>query len=147
MMVGVVGEDGVRGMEGLLIDPIGKLVGATGLPVLLKVPGEGLSQAQLDVSGNGLSLVQTVESGNVGSYAAGQGVEKAAQRYSQLIEKRQTELVPHVRVLLRQRCYSGFSKNIYNRRSLVTGLMMNILTALIKRLAMNYLKKSLLALT
>ncbi|MCB0318617.1 MAG: TraB/VirB10 family protein [Bdellovibrionales bacterium] len=106
----IVGEDGVRGMEGILIDPIGKLVGAAGFAGLVQGVGEGLSRGQVNTSTNGLGLTERWVEGDVGTYAVGEGIAGAANQYAGLVKERVDELVPHVRVLSGRKATAVFSK-------------------------------------
>ena len=107
----VVGEDGVRGMPGMLIDPIGKLVGAEAVAGGIQGIGQGLSAAQLEYNDyrDGGTSVQL--NGNVAAYALGQAAEGAANEYSNLIKSRISELVPHVRVLSGREGTAVFSQS------------------------------------
>ena len=106
----IVGEDGVRGMEGILIDPIGKLVGAAGFAGIVQGVGEGLSRGQVTTNTSGLGITQQFVDGNVGTFALGEGISGAADQYAGLVKERVDELVPHVRVLSGREATAVFSK-------------------------------------
>jgi hypothetical protein len=107
----VVGEDGVRGMSGILIDPFGKIIGAAGMAGMISGFGEAVSANNVtrdeDVYGGDSIEV----SGSETEYAAGQGIKGAANSYSRLIERRVGEFVPHVVVYSGREATAVFAKS------------------------------------
>lgn len=108
----VVGEDGVRGMEGILIDPIGKAIGGAGFAGALQGIGQGLSANQVTVQNNGLFGNAATVTGDVTEFAAGQGISNAARVYANLIQQRVGALVPVVQVLSGREATAVFSKSV-----------------------------------
>ena len=108
----VVGEDGVRGMEGILIDPIGKAIGGAGFAGALQGIGQGLAARNTTVQAGGLLGNTTAVTGNAAEFAAGNGISSAANAYSQLIQQRVNLLVPVVQVLSGREATAVFSKSI-----------------------------------
>lgn len=106
----VVGEDGIRGMDGILIDPFGKAIGAAGLAGGLAGFGEALSNSQTTTY-NGAYGSTTVVTGDQLEFAAGQAASGAASAYSRLIEERLRLLVPHVEVLSGREATAVFAKS------------------------------------
>ncbi|MBN8550713.1 MAG: hypothetical protein J0M12_15470, partial [Deltaproteobacteria bacterium] len=51
----IVGEDGIRGMAGVTIDPIGKAIGGTVLAGAIQGVGQGFPQAQLTTTTNNIN--------------------------------------------------------------------------------------------
>lgn len=106
----VVGEDGVRGMEGLLIDPFGKAIGATGFAGGLAAFGQAVSTSETTTINNGYGT-QSFVSGDDATYAAGKALSGAADTYADLIKERLRLLVPHVEVLSGREATAVFSKS------------------------------------
>lgn len=107
----VVGEDGIRGMPGVLIDPIGKAIGAAGMIGGLEGLAQGFSSAQLsrnqDEDGD-----YTVEmDGDTTTYAVGQGVAGAASEWKNILRDRVDQLVPQVQVLSGREATAVFSRS------------------------------------
>ena len=95
----VVGEDGIRGMAGFLIDPIGKAIAGVGMAGFLQGVGDGMSASQLETTTYGNGNQNTMIAGNTAEYAAGRGLSGAANEYASLIRQRVDQLVPHIQVL------------------------------------------------
>lgn len=95
----IVGEDGLRGMSGILIDPIGKVIAGSGLAGAVAGIGEGFSTAQLTNNSSSNGGNQSFLTGDVGIYAAGKGFSGAASTWSDIIRERLGQMVPQVQVL------------------------------------------------
>ncbi len=94
----VVGEDGIRGMAGVTIDPISKAIGGTILAGGIQGIGDGFAMAQLTTTSN-VNGNQQLLTGDVGTYAAGRGLAGGAQMWSGIIRERLGMLVPQVQVM------------------------------------------------
>lgn len=107
----VVGEDGIRGMSGILIDPIGKAILGAGFAGGVQGVGEGLSAAnsRTIVYGNGTSQFIAEDTGK---YAAGRAISGAADEWSDIIKDRIDRLVPVVQVLSGREATAIFSDGI-----------------------------------
>ena len=108
----IVGEDGIRGMQGALIDPIGKAIGGAAFAGALQGIGQGLSSANTSTTNSGFGLASTVVDGDLGEYAAGKGLTSAAKEWSSIIKDRLSELVPVVQVLSNREGTAVFAKNL-----------------------------------
>lgn len=109
----IVGEDGIRGMSGVLIDPIGKAIGGTAFAGALQGAGEGIAAANSTVRTDLDSGASTVAiTGDIGSYAAGKGASSAAREWSSIIRDRLSEMVPVVQVLSGREATAVFAKNL-----------------------------------
>jgi hypothetical protein len=108
----VVGEDGIRGMEGILIDPIGKALAGSMMSGVVQGFGSGVAAANSRTVyyGNGSSA--TFVDGDVSQYAVGRGVEKMGDRWSKYIDERMSLLVPHVKVLSGRKATAVFSQSV-----------------------------------
>lgn len=107
----VVGEDGIRGMSGILIDPIGKAIGGAGMTGALAGLGEAIS-ASNTTSTVGYGGSTTIVDGNVGQFAAGKGLSGAAKTWSNIIQDRLDQLVPVVQVLSDREATAVFAKSV-----------------------------------
>jgi hypothetical protein len=111
----IVGEDGIRGMSGVLIDPIGKAIGGAGFAGFLSGIGQGISQANASTMMNTFQGSQTTTidvTGNVAAFAAGQGASGAAREWSGIIRDRLSQMVPVVQVLSGREATAIFAKNV-----------------------------------
>jgi hypothetical protein len=107
----VVGEDGIRGMSGVLIDPIGKAIAGAGMAGALQGLGEGIAAGQTTTT-NSFGQTQTFVSGDVGKIAAGRGLAGAADAWSGIIQDRLDQLVPVVQVLSGRESTAVFAKSV-----------------------------------
>ena len=107
----VVGEDGIRGMPGVLIDPIGKAIAGYGMSGALQGLGDGFAQSQTTTT-SGFGSQQTFVTGDVGTYAAGRGLSGAANAWSGIIKDRIDQLVPTVQVLSGRESTAVFAKSV-----------------------------------
>jgi hypothetical protein len=109
----IVGEDGIRGMEGILIDPIGKAIVGAGMAGGLAGLGQGIAMANVQnrVYANG-NTQSSVNSGNVPEYAGGVALSSAATEWQQIIRDRLQQLVPVVQVLSGREATAVFSQSL-----------------------------------
>lgn len=107
----VVGEDGIRGMSGILIDPIGKAIAGAGMAGALQGAGQALSQSQTTTS-FGYGQQTSVITGDVAQVAAGQGLAGAANAWGGIIRDRIDQLVPVVQVLSGRESTAVFAKSV-----------------------------------
>lgn len=108
----IVGEDGIRGMEGVLIDPMGRVIGGAGFAGLLEGIGEGVAAANSTVTQGAFGTTQSAVTGDVAQFSAGKGVSSAAKTYAGLIKDRLKELVSAVQVRSNRHVTAIFSKSI-----------------------------------
>lgn len=109
----IVGEDGIRGMEGVLIDPIGKAIVGAGMAGGLAGLGQGIAAAntQYRMYGNGATATQ-VEPGDIGKFAGGVALSSTANEWQQIIRDRLAQLVPVVQVLSGREATAVFSQQV-----------------------------------
>lgn len=107
----VVGEDGVIGMEGVLIDPIGKGIAGGALAGGLDGLGRAVSSGQTTTY-FGAYGSQEVVTGDDTKYAAGKAISGAARNWSSILRDRLSMLVPHVQVLSGREATAIFSEPI-----------------------------------
>jgi hypothetical protein len=107
----VVGEDGIRGMSGIPIDPIGKAIAAAGVGGFVGGIGQALSQGQVSTSvGINGNVFQEID-GDMAAYALGQGVSNAANEWNSIIQDRVRQLVPAIQVFSGREGTAVFSKS------------------------------------
>lgn len=107
----IVGEDGIRGMPGVLIDPIGKAIAGAGMAGALQGIGDGFAQSQTTTS-FGYGQQSSAVTGDVAKYAAGRGASRAADAWSDIIQQRLSELVPVVEVLSGRESTAIFASSV-----------------------------------
>jgi Bacterial conjugation TrbI-like protein len=108
----IVGEDGIRGMSGVLIDPISKAILGAGMVGALAGFGDGVSQANTTTIRSAYGGSESFVSGNVGQYAAGKGVSNAASTWGDIIKDRLEMMSPQVRVLSGRKVHAIFAKEV-----------------------------------
>lgn len=109
----IVGEDGIRGMEGVLIDPIGKAIVGAGMAGGLAGLGQGVAAA--NVQNRTYSNGNTQSSANpndIPAYAGGVALSSAATEWQQIIRDRLSQLVPVVQVLSGREATAVFSQSL-----------------------------------
>lgn len=108
----IVGEDGVRGMSGILIDPIGQALGGALVTGGLEGFGRAVSRTQSSVFTSPLGTTTEVVNGNQFDYAAGEAISDAAQTWGGIIKERINRLVPHVQVLSGRDATAIFARSV-----------------------------------
>lgn len=109
----IVGEDGIRGMEGVLIDPIGKAIVGAGMAGGLAGLGQAMRAAnqQTQIFANGTTN-QTVDASAIPQFAAGVALSGAATEWQEIIRERLRTLVPVVQVLSGREATAVFSQSL-----------------------------------
>ncbi len=107
----VVGEDGIRGMQGILIDPIGKAIGGGILTGAVEGYGKALKDSQMEIRDDYRGTSQIV-TGDIGKYALGSGIAGGSKEWSSIVKDRLNQMVPQVQVLSGREATAIFSKSI-----------------------------------
>ena len=107
----IVGEDGIRGMEGVLIDPIGKIL--TG--ALAGGLAEGFLARGTNQNQGGGNFEDSFVNYEVGLAT---GAQRMGNTWQNFIEERSRLLIPHVKVLSGRTATAVFSQNV-----VIDGLM------------------------
>ncbi len=109
----IVGEDGIRGLSGVLIDPIGKAIGGAGMAGALAGLGQGIAAAnqQYTLYSNGTGS-SNVDASQIPAFAGGVALSSAAGEWQQLIRDRVSQLVPVVQVLSNREATAVFSQSL-----------------------------------
>ena len=107
----VVGEDGIRGMAGVLIDPLGQAIGGAAMAGGLAGLGQAIAAANTSniIYGNGTNSISV---GDAGKYAGGVALSSAAEQWQLLIRDRVSQLVPVVQVLSNREATAVFSQSL-----------------------------------
>ena len=109
----VVGEDGIRGMEGILIDPIGKVIAGVTEAGVIQGIGQGFAAGQTTTSSSFIGTgTQTTLTGSPLIYAGGTGVADGASELAKIIKQRSDMLVPHVKVYSGREATAVFSQPV-----------------------------------
>ena len=109
----VVGEDGIRGMPGILIDPLGQALAGAGLAAGVSGFGQGLQISNVSSKENSFLGLTTQEvTGSPYEYAVGKSIEGAGKEWSQIIKDRLQEMVPVVQVFSGREATAVFARSI-----------------------------------
>ena len=108
----IVGEDGIRGVPGVLIDPIGKALGGVAFTGAISGLGSALSSANTTNYTNSNGGITSAVSGNTAEYAAGLALSNAANEYGRIIRDRIGTLIPVVQILSGRECTAIFANNL-----------------------------------
>lgn len=109
----VVGEDGIRGMEGILIDPIGQAIGGGLMAGGLSGLGEGIAAS--NTTNRSFSSGQRdsyVENNKLPEYAGGVALSSAASTWQKIIQDRLAQMVPVVQVYSGREATAVFSQSL-----------------------------------
>lgn len=106
----IVGEDGVRGMEGVLIDPLGKAIVGAFITGGLDGFGRAVASSNTTVY-RGPYGTEEIVTGDDFEFALGKALSGSARQWSSLIRQRAGMLVPHVEVLSGREGTAIFSKS------------------------------------
>lgn len=120
----IVGEDGIRGMEGVLIDPIGQALGGAAVAGGLAGAGQGYAASntiqqlyslndnrQPGAPGSAGSSVY-VDRSKIPEYAGGIALSSAAFEWQNIIRDRVSQMVPVVQVLSGREATAVFSQSL-----------------------------------
>lgn len=107
----IVGEDGIRGLKGILIDPIGKAIAGGMMAGTIAGFGEGVEDANTRIRSTEYGYDRWV-SGNTTEYAFGKGLSKGAEVWSDILKDRIKEMVPVVQVLSGREATATFSNEV-----------------------------------
>jgi conjugal transfer pilus assembly protein TraB len=108
----IVGEDGIRGMEGVLIDPIGKAIAGAGMAGGLAGLGQGIAAANTVNLNNGFQNQTFIKNDAIPEFAGGVALASAASEWQRIIEDRLQQLVPVVQVLSGREATAVFSQSL-----------------------------------
>lgn len=107
----VVGEDGIRGMRGVLLDPLGKTIMGAGIAGGLDGLGRAVSGSNSTITTNIYGQQQEFVTGDDMEYAAGKALSGASREWASVIRERADQMVPHVEVLSGRTATAVFLKS------------------------------------
>lgn len=108
----VVGEDGIRGMKGRLIDHLGKAIGAATAIGASKGATEALKATQTTNFLSDDGSITQLASGDTASLLATSALAGGLGGWGEIIKDRISQLVPHVEVLSGREATAVFAKSI-----------------------------------
>ncbi len=108
----VVGEDGIRGMKGRLIDHLGKAIGAASAIGAAKGATEALKSTQTTDFLSDDGSVTQLATGDTASLLATSAIAGGLGGWGEIIKDRINQLVPHVEVLSGREGTAVFAKSI-----------------------------------
>lgn len=110
----MVGEDGIRGLPGIPIDPIGQMLGQAGFVGLIQGFGQGIQQSNQTFvqNPNGQGSVTSFVNGDTTNFAAGRGLTNAAQQWQQILNQRFRNLTPIIKVRSGREATAIFSQSV-----------------------------------
>lgn len=108
----VVGEDGIRGLEGVLIDPLGPAIAGTAATGFLQGIGTGVQVANTVNRQGFYGQSSYINNDKIPEYAAGVGVSSAAREWATLLRERLSQMVPVVQVLSNREATAIFSQTL-----------------------------------
>lgn len=94
----IAGEDGIRGMAGVTIDPLGKKIGGAILAGGIDGAGSALQASQYTTRSN-INGSQQTFTGDFGLAMAGSAISASSHVWTDFIKKRMDLFQPHVQVL------------------------------------------------
>jgi hypothetical protein len=117
----IVGEDGIHGMPGIPVDPLGRILAGAGMIGAVQGLGKGIQSANQTIRrdlipGNGqnagTSGSSIVDVDNVGQYAAGSALAQGAQEWNRLLRDRVKDMVPIIKLYSGRKATAIFSDSL-----------------------------------
>jgi hypothetical protein len=110
----IVGEDGILGLPGVPIDPIGEALAGAGLVGLVGGFGQGVRDANTTIrqdfnNGGGASRIVT---GDTGEFALGTGISDAANLWQRILSNRLRQLVPVIQIYSGREATAVFNQSV-----------------------------------
>ena len=108
----IVGEDGVRGMQGRVIDQLGRALGGAALVGASQGVGQGIAQSQLTnvVTEDGASI--STATGDIATLGLGTGLNNSFGTWNRIIQERLADMVPVVEVLSGREATAVFARPV-----------------------------------
>ncbi|MCB0328495.1 MAG: TraB/VirB10 family protein [Bdellovibrionales bacterium] len=108
----MVGEDGILGLPGVTIDPLGKVLGATAVTGFVQGAGSALSAAQTTTTTNTDGSSNSTLTGDALKFALGQGLSQPASLWTSIIRERVDAAVPVVQVYAGREATAVFTQRL-----------------------------------
>ncbi|MGI6681227.1 MAG: TrbI/VirB10 family protein [Bdellovibrionota bacterium] len=107
----IVGEDGIRGLKGILIDPIGKAIAGGMMIGGIAGAGEAISDANSTVR-HGYNSDSRIITGDTAEYALGEGLSRGSEVWTDVLKDRLKEMVPVVQILSGREATATFANEV-----------------------------------
>lgn len=107
----VVGEDGIRGMQGALIDPIGKVMIGAAEAGMVQGFGQAVQSGASTQQTNSFGIT-TQNVNNATEFGLGRGIATTGTEWSAYIRERASLMVPHVQIKSNREATAIFSQNV-----------------------------------
>ncbi len=108
----IVGEDGIRGMAGIPIDPLGSAIAGFTLVGAINGYGQSLQQNNLNNFFNpNTGVVSQSLTGDTGEFALGAGLSSGAREWQSLLTERLRDLIPTIQVYSGREATAVFNTN------------------------------------
>ena len=107
----IVGEDGIRGLKGILIDPIGKAIAGGMMIGGIAGAGEAISDANSTVL-HEYGEDRRIITGSTGKYALGEGLSRGSEVWTEVLRDRLKEMVPVVQILSGREATATFANEV-----------------------------------
>lgn len=108
----IVGEDGVRGMNGRVIDQLGRALAGAAAVGFTQGLGEGIADSELTTTETADGDTITKTTGDVSKVALGRGLSSSVGTWNKIIQDRVKDLVPVVEVLSGREATAVFAKSV-----------------------------------
>ncbi|MCB9030749.1 MAG: hypothetical protein H6619_06825 [Deltaproteobacteria bacterium] len=108
----IVGEDGIRGMKGGLVDHLGKAIGAATAVGTAEGITRGLSASRSTQFIGNEGAITELASGDSAEFIAASALAGGLNRWGDIIKDRVDQLVPYVEVLSGREATAVFAKSI-----------------------------------
>lgn len=108
----IVGEDGILGMPGVLIDPFPKILGGAVLAGGIGGIGSALQASNITTNQNNQGGITSAVTGNTLEFGAGQGISDGAQLWQEYIREKANEFTPVVKVFSNREATAIFSQSV-----------------------------------
>jgi len=108
----IVGEDGIRGMRGRLIDHLGKALGAAGAIGAAEGAASALTASKTTSFISNEGNITQLASGDTGSLVAASALAGGLGKWGDIIKDRIDQLVPQVEVLSGREATAVFAKSV-----------------------------------
>ncbi len=107
----IVGEDGIRGLKGILIDPIGKAIAGGMMIGGIAGAGEAISDANSTVR-HDYNSDRRIITGDTAEYALGEGLSRGSEVWTDVLKDRLKEMVPVVQILSGREATATFANEV-----------------------------------
>lgn len=106
----IVGEDGIRGMKGVPIDPLGKVLAASAVAGFVGGFGEAIAGSQVQVNQNVNGGITQSITGDTTEFALGRAIGESSNIWTEMIRQRAQEAKPMIQVYSGREATAIFSR-------------------------------------